>query len=314
MVNSQSDQKHVLKIAVVGDVHDLWEAEDELALRHLGVDLLLLVGDFGNEAVKVVQAIAQVDIPKAVILGNHDAWFSATEWGIKKCPYDRAAEDWVQQQLDLLGIHHVGYGQLDFPALKLSVVGSRPFSWGGSKWLNHEFYRDRYHVSSFEESTARIVAAADRAAYETILFIGHCGPYGLGDRPEDPCGKDWQPLGGDHGDPDFTAAIAQTQQLGKQIPLVAFGHMHHALRHTKQIQRTPLQVGASGTVYLNAACVPRIIQKATDRWRNFSLVTLEAGVVTQAALVWINQQFQIVSEHILHQNFYPVEPLLVKQN
>ncbi len=32
--------------------------------------------------------------------------------------------------MDLLGTSEVGYGKLDFPALNLSVVGSRPFSWG----------------------------------------------------------------------------------------------------------------------------------------------------------------------------------------
>ena len=30
--------------------------------------------DFGNEAVDVVEQVAQVEGPKAIILGNHDAW------------------------------------------------------------------------------------------------------------------------------------------------------------------------------------------------------------------------------------------------
>ncbi|MDJ0703055.1 MAG: metallophosphoesterase, partial [Leptolyngbyaceae cyanobacterium MO_188.B28] len=63
----------LIKIAVVGDVHDQWEPEDALALKHLKVDLVLFVGDFGNEAVDIVREIAALDIPKAVILGNHDA-------------------------------------------------------------------------------------------------------------------------------------------------------------------------------------------------------------------------------------------------
>ncbi|NER07180.1 MAG: TIGR04168 family protein, partial [Okeania sp. SIO3C4] len=42
------------KIAIVGDVHDQWEPEDEIALKYLGIDLVLFVGDFGNEAVEVV--------------------------------------------------------------------------------------------------------------------------------------------------------------------------------------------------------------------------------------------------------------------
>lgn len=289
------------RIAVVGDVHDLWDEEDEVALQQLNVDLVLLVGDFGNESVEIVRSIAKLDLPKAAILGNHDAWYSATDWGKKKCPYDRQQEDRVQQQLDLLGEVHVGYGKLDFPALGLTVVGGRPFSWGGSTWKNEAFYQNRYGVNSFEESTNRILSAVRSAAYETIVFIGHCGPIGLGEAAEDPCGKDWQPIGGDHGDPDFAEAIEQSCKLGKTIPLVAFGHMHHQLRHTKDQLRKMVDIDPSGTVYLNAASVPRIKPTSTGRIRNFSLVTLEAGKVAQASLVWIDHNLAIDSEVVLYQ-------------
>jgi uncharacterized protein (TIGR04168 family) len=295
-----------VKIAVVGDVHDLWEAEDAIALQQLGVDLVLFVGDFGNETVDVVQRIAAIDLPKAVILGNHDAWYSASEWGRKRCPYDARKEDRVQQQLDLLGETHVGYGNLDFPEFKLSVVGARPFSWGGEVWKNDKFYGERYGITSFEDSTERIVAAAKNAAYETIIFMGHNGPSGLGDEPEAPCGKDWQPIGGDHGDPDFADAIAQTQALGKKVSLVTFGHMHHSLRHTKERLRTAIATSPQGTVYLNSASVPRIIQTESDRLRNFSLVSLEAGVVSQISLVWVGQDYTVVSKRLLYQRPEPV--------
>lgn len=295
-------ESDLITIAVVGDVHDLWDNEDELSLKHLGVDLVLLVGDFGNEAVEVVRSVAALRLPKAVILGNHDAWYSATEWGRKKCPYDRQQEDWVQQQLDLLGDAHVGYGKLDFPGLGVSVIGGRPFSWGGSDWKHGDFYQSRYGVNSFAESTERIVAATRQATYETVIFVGHCGPKGLGAGAEDPCGKDWKPIGGDHGDPDLTAAIDQARQLGKTVPLVAFGHMHHQLRHTKERLRKMVEVDAAGTLYLNAASVPRIKPTDTGRIRNFSLVTLKAGSVLQASSVWLDEQLAIVSESVLYRS------------
>ena len=128
--------KEEITIAVVGDVHDLWEDRDRIALQHLGVDLVLFVGDFGNESVEVVRSISAVKTPKATIMGNHDAWYSASSWGQQKAPYDRTLEDRVQQQLDLLGETHVGFSKLDFTQFDLSVVGSRPFSWGGSTWRN----------------------------------------------------------------------------------------------------------------------------------------------------------------------------------
>ena len=283
----------LVKIAVVGDVHDQWEPEDALALKHMNVDLALFVGDFGNESVEIVREIAALDIPKAVILGNHDAWYSATQWGRKKCPYNQPQEDRVQQQLDLLGTAHVGYSKLDIPEISLSIVGGRPFSWGGSEWKQGTFYQERYQIANFEESEARMMQAIQDAAYNTVIFLGHCGPKGLGDRPEDPCGRDWKPLGGDHGDPDLAAAIAYAQQSGKTVPLVAFGHMHHRLRHTQTQLRKQIDLSHTGTVYLNAASVPRIIKTETTCLRNFSLVSLQNSQVQDIALVWVNPQHQI---------------------
>lgn len=300
-MSKQSDRNQTIKIAVIGDVHDAWEAEDGQALKHLGVDLALFVGDFGNESVEVVRAIAAVDVPKAAVMGNHDAWYSASDWGRQKCPYNRETEDWVQDQLDLLGEAHVGYSKLDFPALNLTVVGSRPFSWGGSSWKNKQFYRDRYGIADFQESTAKILEAVQSATYETVIFLGHCGPSGLGDRPEDPCGKDWMPIGGDYGDPDFAAAIAQTKLLSKSIPLVAFGHMHHNLRNTRERTRRTVHVDSDATLYLNAANVPRIKQVGSDRLRHFCLVSLQAQTVAQVTQVWVDQNFRVVSEQVLYQ-------------
>lgn len=285
-----------ISIAVVGDVHDQWDEQDHLALKHLGIDLVLFVGDFGNESIQVVSKIASLDIPKAVILGNHDSWYTASPWGRKKAPYDRTKEDRVQQQLDLLGDAHVGYGRLDLPQFNLSVVGSRPFSWGGSEWKNSDFYRDRYNITSFAASTLRIVENAQNSPYDNLICIGHNGPFGLGDQPEDTCGRDWNPLGGDHGDPDFAEAIEKILALGKSIPLVTFGHMHHSLRHRKDRLRTIINTSDTGTVYLNAACVPRIKKQENKILHNFSIVTIEANVVSKISLIWIDQDFTFAEE------------------
>ncbi|NET90869.1 MAG: TIGR04168 family protein [Kamptonema sp. SIO1D9] len=290
-----------ITIAVVGDVHEQWEPEDELALKHLGVDLVLFVGDFGNESVEVVRAIANLTLPKAAVMGNHDAWYTATNWGRKRSPYDHSTEDWVQQQLDLLGEAHVGYGKLDLPQLQLSVVGSRPFTWGGSEWRSKEFYQSRYNVNNFAESTMRIVAAAESTMYDTVIFLGHNGPAGLGDKPEDTCGRDWNPQGGDFGDPDLTEAIAKVRSFGKNIPLVTFGHMHHRLRHTEERLRTIVNQDTQGTVYLNSARVPRIITNEDEKLRNFSIVSLSNRVVTEISLIWLKSDFSIVSKEILYQ-------------
>lgn len=289
-----------LKIAVIGDVHDQWEPDDAEALKQLGIDLAIFVGDFGNESVGIVEAIAKIDLPKAVILGNHDAWYNATAWGREKCPYNRETDNRVKQQLDLLGPTHVGYGKLDFPQFGMTVVGGRPFSWGGSEWRNKTFYREWYGVENFDQSTEKIKTAVRDAAFNTLIFIGHCGPTGLGDRPEDICGRDWNPPGGDVGDPDLTEAIAYARTLGKSVPLVTFGHLHHSLRHRKDRLRERLVVDSHQTVNLNAASVPRIIERQGKTLRNFSLATLEGGTVSRSSLVWVDDHYSIASEEVLY--------------
>ncbi|PZV15933.1 MAG: TIGR04168 family protein [Pseudanabaena sp.] len=293
-----------IKIAVVGDIHDLWQpVEDRLALQALEVDLVLFVGDIGNESVEVVREIANLDIPKAVILGNHDAWYSTSDSdkkpSKKECPYDRTKEDRVQQQLDILGNLHVGYSWIDFPEFNLSIVGSRPFSWGSSRWKQEAFYRDRFNVKNFAESTRRITEAVANAAYDNIIFLGHNGPFGLGSEEYSICGKDWKSGGGDYGDPDFAEAISKSYQMLKTIPLVAFGHMHHHLRLNSKRTRDAIAINDMETVFLNAACTPRIVKDNNQSYRNFSIVTLESGRINQISLVWLNSQYQIVSENIL---------------
>jgi uncharacterized protein (TIGR04168 family) len=290
------------KIAVIGDVHDQWEIEDNLALEALKVDLALFVGDFGNESLEIVHRIASLSLAKAVILGNHDAWYTATPWGRKQCPYDRTREDRVTAQLELLGITHVGYGKLDLPDLAISVVGGRPFTWGGSEWKNQEFFQERYNIKDFAESTAKILANVQEAAHNTLIFLGHNGPLGLGNNAEAICGRDWQPLGGDHGDPDLAAAIQQAQDLGKQVPLVTFGHMHHRLRHTTSRLRTQVVTSKEGTLYLNAASVPRIVNSSTGKLRNFSLVTMTQGQIIAADLVWVDDNFEISTTKELYRS------------
>ncbi|MEO1792030.1 MAG: TIGR04168 family protein [Cyanobacteria bacterium J06629_19] len=297
----QNKAKATVKLAVIGDVHDLWEREDNAALKSLNVDIALFVGDYGNEAVEVVRHIAAVDMPKAAVMGNHDAYYSASNKGIKNCPYDRTKEDWVQLQMDLLGEAHIGFGKREFPQFGLTIVGGRPFSWGGSKWRYGKFYRDRFDIRNFEDSAERILSAADEAEHNTVIFLGHVGPYGLGDQPNDICGKDWGKNGGggDYGDPDFAKAIALTQNTGKRVPLVTFGHMHHTLKNRTDQIRTRV-TKTDNTIYFNAANVPRIEKTSTGYRRSFSVVTLNAGTVESIELIWLNARFAPLSKECLY--------------
>ena len=63
-----------IRLLVVGDVHYSWGPEDLRAIQHLSASAVLLLGDFGEEALEIVESVATLTQPVAVILGNHDAW------------------------------------------------------------------------------------------------------------------------------------------------------------------------------------------------------------------------------------------------
>ncbi|MGD1852859.1 MAG: TIGR04168 family protein [Leptolyngbyaceae cyanobacterium] len=289
-----------MTIAIVGDVHGQWGRRDTQALEALGVDLALFVGDFGNEAVPIVQQIAAVAVPKAVILGNHDAWYTASKNKRKKCPYDPTKEDRLQRQLDVLGDCHVGFSKLEIPRHNATVIGTRPYSWGGSKWRHSQFYRDRCQVTSFAQSTAKICKSIDMANHRTLIFLGHNGPTGLGDQVHSICGRDWKRSGGDYGDVDFADAIAHARSTNHQVPLAVFGHMHHELKHDKTRLRDRVVVDDQGTVYVNGANVPRVLETDSGWQCSFTLVTLAEGKVQTVRLIWVDAAAALLSGEFLY--------------
>ena len=288
MLPSPTRPAPTLRLAAIGDIHDCWTETDNTLVAQLGVDLVLFVGDFGNESLPTIRQVARVPRPAAAIYGNHDAWYTASPWGQKKRPYDPQIDNWFEQQLELLEEIEVGYHYRDFPELNLSVVGGRPFSWGGSEWKYTPFYHGRYGVQNFTDSIAKQVAAIEQTAHQSLIFLGHTGPKGMGEQPEDPCGKDWNPIGGDYGDPDFAAAIETAIALGKHVPLVVFGHMHHTLRHRSDRLRRVIHRNQGGTIFFNAARVPRIFKRDHETLHLFPIVEIEQGCVTSIELVWMS--------------------------
>ncbi|KAM6553131.1 hypothetical protein CsatB_013893 [Cannabis sativa] len=239
------------RIAVVGDVHNDWcLEEDTKALRLLQPDLVLFTGDFGEENVELVQSLANLEFPKAVILGNHDAWYTQ-QFGKKK--------DGVQRQLESLGDTHVAYQRMDFPLVKLSVVGGRPFSCGGDRLFRKKLLSARYGVEDMDRSAKRICKAALSAPEDhLVILLAHNGPTGLGSNFDDICGKDWVYGGGDHGDQDLEKALSIIKESSKVcVPLIVFGHMHKELAHGKGLRKM-IVIGSDDTIYLNGAVVPRV--------------------------------------------------------
>ncbi|KAL4654321.1 hypothetical protein ACB092_01G369800 [Castanea dentata] len=240
------------RIAVIGDIHNDWNLqEDTKALQFLQPDLVLFTGDFGEENVELVQSVASLEFAKAAILGNHDAWYTQQFSGKRK--------DGVQLQLECLGEEHVAYQHLDFPLIKVSIVGGRPFSCGGEQLFRKKLLSARYGVQDMDGSARRICNAALGAPEDHfVILLAHNGPTGLGSNLNDICGKDWVFGGGDHGDPDLEQAISLLKETGKScVPLVVFGHMHKELAYRKGLRKM-IVVGDDNTIYLNGAIVPRV--------------------------------------------------------
>ncbi|KAI7839666.1 hypothetical protein COHA_006475 [Chlorella ohadii] len=275
---SQPQPHRRVTLAVVGDVHSQWDADSEAALAWLGADVAVFVGDFGEENVQLVQRIAALPLPKAVCLGNHDAWFSLTPNGRRRfaramlqssslaareafseAPPPGGSTPAIARQLDALGSDHVGYSSKRFPELGLTLVGARPFSKGGKQWSDvAEFYEEHYGVGGPQDSALRILDVALGAAEgDCKVVVAHQGPAGLGDRRHCICGVDWTDPEADHGDRDLQEALDMMHAQGLRIPLVLFGHMHSQLKgrgHRNMVEVDP----RTGTVYLNAAVVPRV--------------------------------------------------------
>jgi uncharacterized protein (TIGR04168 family) len=161
-----------------------------------------------------------------------------------------------------------------------------------------------FGTPSLQESADRITAAALAAdPHLPLVLLAHCGPAGLGGEAADPCGRDWKKPACDWGDQDLALAIRQIRQR-RPVPLVVFGHMHHALKRGKG-ERRSFAVDRCGTVYLNAAFVPRHGRDlAGQELRHFTWVELDAapsGPVLRASHRWHGLDGQLLYEDAVYE-------------
>lgn len=261
-----------LRIAIAGDLHDQWDETDHALLEQVRPDALLLVGDMSDGRTRIPSLLARLQIPLACILGNHDTG---------KDPSGRR----LQRQLDLLGDRHCGWGLRELDPPGLAVVGGRPGTAGGGYHLSPAV-KAVFGPVELEESVQRITRAALAAdAGLPLLLLAHCGPSGLGSEARDPCGRDWKRNPCDWGDQDLAVAIDRIRRH-RCLPLVVFGHMHHALRR-HQGERRSVHRDRDGTVYLNTACVPRHgVDRQGRSLRHFSWVQFAGGELQQVSHRW----------------------------
>lgn len=303
----------ISRIVCIGDVHGQWDENDEKALRKLRPDLALFVGDYGNEDVRVTKRISELaaasDFGVATVFGNHDAFYTANPIGRRRAPYDKSKFCRVTEQMQMLAPYDVSYKSFGFDDIRLSVCGGRAFSHGGPNWKHKDFYRRFVGIQGMKHSAKKMKEAVESSQYRTVVFLSHSGPIGLGDKPSDPCGKDWGDFpGGDYGDTDLRDAIEKAREDGLRVPLTVFGHMHKQLMGNIG-QRTMVKTepdGSSGgeTVMLNAAVVPRhkVGPTSNESLHHFQVVQVgDSGSVDSVSETWVTSSGEIAQNEVLYE-------------
>lgn len=275
-----------VRLALIGDVHLRWGAEDNAAIDARGYDAVLFVGDLAGYAhgggLKVARTIAELRTPAWVLPGNHDGT-TAAQLLAEVVQHDPSValvgggmEKRVAQLREALGpVTLAGYSLHVLRAgdgEHIECIAARPHSFGGPRLAFRPYLERAFGIASMEDSTERLCALVDRCEGERVMFLAHCGPSGLGDRRDAIWGVDFRKAEGDHGDPDLRAAIEHARSRGKRVVAVLAGHMHHALRGGG---RRTWQVREHETLHVNAARVPRTWREGRARRRHWVEVVLE---------------------------------------
>lgn len=258
-----------MQIAIVGDIHTCWNDFDTHYFNSSKYDLILVCGDLPGrlhrQTFDIARALSALKKPTLMIPGNHDATTVRQNLGeiIKNetligtsgmGQFKRVMA--LERALDpvVLGGYSLhAYGSYD-------IVVLRPHSIGGPGLAFIPYLRDRFGVTTVEESAEKIQKLIDRTERE-IIFFGHNGPTGLGEDRSDIFGCDFRKEMGDFGDEDAELALNYALKKGKRIRAFVAGHMHHHLRGGGDRLWT---VERDGIHFINAARVPRIYREAGE--------------------------------------------------
>lgn len=290
----EQDAAPRVKIGIVGDLHGAFDAEDARFFNRSDYDLLLLTGDLGSgtaqNGLSVAREVARLNKPTLVVAGNNDAPFAG----------EIAAELKYQARLAALmrvsrggsesesAVALCGYDLRTFTIrdYSFSVLVGRPYSRGGIDLFYVEGLKERYGVSSLEDSKARLFELIRAAPTKDILWLAHNGPTGLGSRGTDIWGADFRRDEGDWGDADLEAAIALSREEKRVLAVVA-GHMHRAPPRPRDERPRVSTLVRDNTLYVNAAVVPRIFGGKSGATRHHVELELRGEEPPSVRDVWV---------------------------
>ncbi len=284
-----------VELAIVGDVHLAFGREDVRTLDAGGYDAVLFVGDLSGygEAggLEVAGVIATLETPAFVIPGNHDAVHVsqlAAEVlesdravdALERVPSLRSQEQRVAALASALRGERAGSAILGGYSrhriapdgvAPVDLVIARPHSFGGPRLAFRPYLTRAFGVSDLAASAERIDALLAACTAERVIVLAHNGPLGLGARRDDMFGCDFRASEGDFGDLDLRHAIDRATARGQRIAAVVAGHMHHRVRGGG---KRPMSRELDGTLYVNAARVPRVIQREGKTLRHHVRLTI----------------------------------------
>ena len=261
-----------MRLAVVGDVHLAFGPKDVAALDARGYDAILFVGDLAGYshrgALKVARYIAALTTPTLVLPGNHDC-MTAQQMLAEMMGHEPTIsllsggeEARVAELVSALGAARLtGYARHDFG--EVTVIAARPHSFGGPSFAFRPYLSRAFGVPNLDASGARLCDLVDECPTDDVVFFAHNGPTGLGSARHDIWGCDFKRQGGDFGDADLRDAIDHARARGKRVLAVVAGHMHRQLRGAPSgegKERVAMVRDAEGTLFVNAARVPRVFR------------------------------------------------------
>jgi len=255
-----------VRLAVIGDVHGHWSEEEVQYFNSEGYDALLFVGDLGTlrpgRDLATAKQLAKLTTPAFLIPGNHDATtipelLSEIAGAPVSAPgtggrHQRRMKRFTKA-LGKVAVTGYSLHELSFNGESIDLLSARPHAMGGG--LNFRPYlRREFGVKTMADSVEKLKGLVQRSRQQRIVFLAHNGPAGLGATADSMFGCDFKREACDWGDSDLTEAIQYASDQGKRVLCVLAGHMHH---RTKQGKQRPWSLERNGTLYLNAAKVPR---------------------------------------------------------
>jgi uncharacterized protein (TIGR04168 family) len=274
-------EKRSLRLAVIGDVHLSFGPADVAHLDAQGLDAVLFVGDLSGYtprgALRVARYVRSLKTRAFVIPGNHDT-VGAPQLLAEMMQNETALQLLAVGQRDrveelrgsIAPAELVGYSMHRVGGL--TMIAGRPHSFGGPRLAFRPYLTEAFRVATLEASAARLKWLIDDVRDERVFFLAHNGPSGLGETRDSIWGCDFRRSEGDFGDPDLEAAITHARVKGKRVVAVLAGHMHHALKGRGM--RRWLEE-KDGTLYVNAARVPRVFKQGGVEQRHYVEVTID---------------------------------------